>query len=118
MIGSIERLWQLVPTHQMVPVVMLVVGVTGSPDPSRRGATGYGGVLPVPSAPHAAAPAKLDPLLEQQRRDMRAARGRVLYSAGRAPQAIDAAQAKAAHKAPCPLQRVVQGRAARVSPTS
>jgi hypothetical protein len=115
MIGSIGRLWQLVPKHHMVPVVVLVIGTVGHPDPTRRPANGYGGILPVPSGPQTPAPTKLDPLLEQHRRDMRAARGRVLYTAGRAPQD---AQAKVAHKAPCPMQRIVQGRAARVSPTS
>jgi hypothetical protein len=114
MIGSIQRLWHLVPKRPLVPAMMLMIGVNVSPDPNRR-STGYGGVLPVPATPAPAAAGHPDPLLEQQRRDMRAARGRVLYAPGRAP---DAAPAKTAHKVTCPDQRIVQGRAARTSPTS
>jgi hypothetical protein len=114
MIGSIQRLWHLVPKRPLVPAMMLVIGVNVSPDPNRR-STGYGGVLPVPGTATPATASHPDPLLEQQRRDMRAARGRVLYGPGRAP---EAATAKTAHKVACADPRIVQGRAARTSPTS
>jgi hypothetical protein len=118
-VGSIGRVARLLTKHQVAPVMMLAICVN-VPDPSRR-VTGYGGVLPVPAssatAPATTAPtAHIDPVVEQQHRDARAVRGRVLYAAGSThaqPQAP-----KTAPKAPCPMQRVVQGRAAIVSPTS
>jgi hypothetical protein len=122
MIGSIESLCRLLARHSMVPVVMLVTGVNTTPDPTHR-ATGFGGVLPVPSSATPATTVRIDPLLEQHRRDVRASRGRVLYAAGHGPQgavqgAVQAAPTKASHKAPCPNQRFVQARAASASPTS
>lgn len=114
MIGSIERLWELIPRHPMVPVVMLVVGVHMSPDPTRR-ATGYGGVLTVPNTVEPLTANRIDPMLQQQRHDIRVARGRVLYAPGHASVA---AAARAAHREPCAVRRVVQGRAGSASPNS
>src|SRR4051812_30482951 len=114
MVWSIERIWRVVTKRPLVPAMMLVVGVT-TPDPNRRG-TGYGGVLPVPG-PSASAPAninRVDPLLDQQRRDTRAIRGRVLYAAGHAPRDTAAVHVAPPHKGPCPDQRVGQGRAPSV----
>jgi hypothetical protein len=124
MSGSIERLWRMIPRHQAVPVAMLVFGVYTAPDPTRR-PTGYGGVLPVPTAPASASTRRPDPLLEQQRRDIRASRGRVLYAPGHepaAPTAPAANQAKSAPRVSCPLQRIGEQRVgaqrvARTSPT-
>jgi hypothetical protein len=119
-VGSIERIVRLLTRNQVAPVMMLVVCVS-VPDPSRR-VTGYGGVLPVPtpSAPAPSAAPRLDPVLDQQHRDARSVRGRVLYATGTAPNAPHAQQAptRTPAKGPCPLQRVVQGRAASTSPTS
>jgi hypothetical protein len=115
MIRSIERLVRLLPARPMVPVMMLVVGVSVTPDPTRR-ATGYGGVLPVPTAsPAIGTSRRIDPLLDQQRRDVRAARGRVLYSADRTS---ETAMAKATPRHPCPDRRVVEGRSGIASPAS
>ncbi len=115
MFRSIQRLARLIPRLPVFPVAMVVVGIHGNPDPTRR-ATGYDGVLPVPVTAPALMPARhLDPLLEQQRRDMRAARGRVLYSAGKGP---DSTRARQAGKTPCPEHRVVQDRMAPSSPSS
>ncbi|MEO6878017.1 MAG: hypothetical protein ABI205_06010 [Gemmatimonadaceae bacterium] len=123
MSGPIERFWRMIPRHQVVPVAMLVFGVYAAPDPTRR-PTGYGGVLPLPTAATGAAAASTprpDPLLEQQRRDFRASRGRVLYAPGRGPGATAAAPAatpaKAAPKSPCPTRRVSEQHAARTSPS-
>jgi hypothetical protein len=120
MAGSIERLWRLIPRHQVVPVAMLVIGVYVAPDPTRR-PTGYGGVLPVPTAP-ASHTRRPDPLLEQQRRDIRESHGRVLYAPGRGPTtpapASAASRAKTAQKVPCPIQRVGDRRSLRTSPTA
>ena len=109
MIGSIERGWRHLTRSPLVPVVMLVVAVHGPVDPTRRNA-GYGGVLPVPApaATPASATPRADSFLDQQRKDVRAARGRVLYAAGHEPQA---AAPRAEHKDQCPERRVVQGRA-------
>ena len=117
MMGSIERIWRAVPKRPIMPAMMLVVSIN-TPDPNRRG-TGYGGVLPVPG-PSATAPAttRLDPILDQQRRDMRAIRGRVLYAAGHAPRDTSAVRTPPARKGPCPEQRVGQGRGSGVMPNS
>ena len=107
--GSIERIWQAIPRYQryqMVPVAMLMIGVLATPDPTRR-PTGYGGVLPVPTTPAPAKATHPDPLLEQQRRDLRASRGRVLYAPGHGPAAAStpaAAHKKVAPKTPCTMR--------------
>jgi hypothetical protein len=118
MMGSIERIWRVVPKRPLMPAMMLVVSVTIS-DPNRR-PTGYGGVLPVPG-PSATAPAastRLDPILDQQRRDTRAIRGRVLYAGGHAPRDTSATHTPPARKGPCPDQRVGQNRGPGVMPNS
>jgi hypothetical protein len=118
MMGSIERIWRVLPKRQFVPAMMLIVGVT-TPDPNRRG-TGYGGVLPIPG-PTASAPVpagRVDSLLDRHRRDMRAIRGRVLYAAGHAPRDTATLRPVPAHKGPCPEQRVGQGRTPNVMPNS
>ena len=117
MMGSIERIWRVVPKRPLMPAMMFVVSIT-LPDPNRR-PTGYGGVLPVPG-PSASAPAtstRLDPILDQQRRDMRAIRGRVLYAGGHAPRDT-ATRTPPARKGPCPDQRVGQNRGQGVMPNS
>src|SRR4029078_13306678 len=118
MMGSIERSWRAVPKRPIMPAMMLVVSIT-TPDPNRRG-TGYGGVLPVPGpSATATAPApRRDPILDQQRRDMRAIRGRVLYAAGHAPRDTSAVRTPPARKGTCPEQRVGQGRGSGVMPNS
>ena len=118
MLGLIERIWRVVPKRPVVPAMMLVVSIN-TPDPNRR-PTGYGGVLPVPG-PSATAPAtsgRIDPILDQQRRDTRAVRGRVLYAAGHAPRDTAAVRTPPAPKAPCPDQRVGQNRGQGVMPNS
>ncbi|HTE47327.1 MAG TPA: hypothetical protein VK636_18900 [Gemmatimonadaceae bacterium] len=118
-VGSIERIVRLLARRQVAPSVIMLVVCIGVPDPSRR-VTGYGGVLPVP-APSAPAPSttpRLDPVLDQQHRDARAIRGRVLYATGSARQMQQQQAPRTTPKAPCPLQRVVQGRAAIAAPNS
>src|SRR4051812_21161449 len=106
--GSIERIWQALPKRTTVSAMALVITIN-NPDPAHR-MTGYSGVVPLPGpAAAAAAPAgRVDPLL-QQRRDVRAARGRVLYAAGHAPRDT-ASHTVPSHKSPCPEQRIGQGR--------
>ena len=106
MAGSIERIWRVLPKRPLVSAMVLVVGIN-SPDPNRRD-TGYGGVLPVPgpTAATSAPTGRVDRILEQQRRDTRAVRGRVLYASGQAPRDTSAARQAPARKGPCPEQRV------------
>jgi hypothetical protein len=119
MIGSIERLWRRLPASQRATLTMmlLVTGVHGSADPARR-STGYGGVLPVPNCPQSSSSGRIDPSLEQRRRDARAERGRVLYSAGHGPKASTSSPSRAARKIPCPERRVSQRHAPPTPPNS
>jgi hypothetical protein len=117
MIGSIERIWRHITRRPFAPVMLLVVSVAGPTDPNRR-TTGYGGVLPVPgpAISTTASTARSDAPADQPRRDQRAARGRVLYADGRAPQ--QQVPAPTEHKAPCAERRVVQGRTPAPAPNS
>jgi len=117
MIGSVERVWRHMGVGPLVPIFMLVMVVRNpSPtDPSRRG-TGYGGVIPVPvSVGQANTATRPDPISEQQHRDQRSARGRILYATGRAPAPTTAPRSVA--KPQCD-RRVVQGRSSNSTPNS
>ena len=113
---SIERIWQALPKRTTVSAMALVITIN-NPDPTHR-PTGYGGVVPLPGPSASVAPVtgRVDPLL-QQRRDVRAARGRVLYAAGHAPKDTTSRTAQT-HKAPYPDQRVGQGRSSGSLPNS
>ena len=118
MFGSVERVWRHMSVRPLVPIFMLVM-VTRNPsptDPSRRG-TGYGGVIPVPvSAGPGITSTRPDPVPEQQRRDQRSARGRILYATGHAPATTTAP--RTVTKPQCE-RRVVEGRSsANSSPNS
>ena len=120
MTGSIERVWRNTTVRRMslMPMLMLVV-VHNPTDPNRKiTGTGYGGVLPVPAsaAVSPSANTRPDALLEQQHRDQRAARGRVLYASGRAPQVTTATRPEA--KQPRCERRVVQGKSPAPAPNS
>ena len=114
---SIERIWQALPKRTTVSAMALVITIN-NPDPTHR-TTGYGGVVPLPgpSAAVSAPTGRVDPLL-QQRRDVRTARGRVLYATGHAPRDTAASRTVQGHKAPCPDQRVGQGRSSGSMPNS
>jgi len=113
MIGSMERLGRHVRMRSVIPVAMLVVGVHAPTDPTRR-ETGYMGVLPVPVPAATSSVASREPVADQGRRDVRAARGRVLYAAGHVPRV---AEQRAERKAVCPERRVGQTKPAE-SPNS
>lgn len=119
MVESIGRRFRRIVKRPLVPLMVVVVGVHSPSDPARRG-TGYGGVLPVPG-PSITAPAtaaRIDPMLDAQRHDVRIARGRVLYAPGHEPaRATTPASRASARKSPCPQERVVQGRST-MSPNS
>ena len=105
---SIERVWRQMSVQSLMPVMMLVIVNRGPTDPARKN-TAFGGVLPIPApaAPATTASSRTENLLDQQHRDQRAARGRVLYATGRAPQ--QSAVVRAEVKPPCE-RRVVQGK--------
>ena len=65
-------------------------------------------LTPAPTAPAASSTTRSESPLDQQRRELRAARGRVLYADGRAEQLP--ATPKPEHKLQCPERRVVQSR--------
>ncbi|MEO9034493.1 MAG: hypothetical protein ABI442_03230 [Gemmatimonadaceae bacterium] len=120
MVGPIERIRRLLSNRAFVPVLMLVVCVNTQPDPTRR-ATGYGGVLPVPgpSAMPSPSSTKSDSAVVQNRRDVRAVRGRVLYAPGHAPHDTVALHDARAHKTECPVQqRMGQDRGAAAARSS
>jgi hypothetical protein len=115
MIATIEQVWRRVKQRPLVPLAMLVIGVRVPADPARRN-TGYVGVLPVPaSTAPATSMARTDAPVDQARRELRAARGRVLYAAGHEPQATTQ---RAERKAACPDHRVGQAKSAPTSPNS
>jgi hypothetical protein len=115
MIGSIERVWRRISRHSLVPVVVLV-GLHSPLDPTRR-ISGYAGVLTVPAPSPAAATAanRSESAPDHQRKDVRAARGRVLYSDGRSS-SIGAERTD--QKVPCAERHLVQRGQASSSPTS
>jgi len=109
MMRSMEAFRRQLSTRSVVPVLAVVAIVNSPIDPNRRAnGTGYGGVIPVPTA---AAPtttvARMDSLLDAHR-DNRTERGRVLYAAGHEPRSTTTA--KPAKKCPSPERRLVQGR--------
>lgn len=118
MVGSIERQLRRIVKSPMMPMMIIVVGVH-APDPNRRDA-GYGGVLPVPGPTSVitAATMRIDPMLNAQHREARIQRGRVLYASGHAPAATIPKAPRSDGKAPCPQQRVVQGRSTTASPNT
>ena len=115
MIATIEHVRRRLTRGSLAPFAMLVISIRVPSDPVRR-TTGYVGVLPVP-APTATASsvARSDQPIDQARREMRAARGRVLYADGHAPQA---ASQRAERKATCTDHRVGQSKAPSSSPNS
>jgi hypothetical protein len=114
MIATMEHVWRRLTQRPLVPLAMLVIAVKVPVDPARRG-TGYVGVLPVPTSSSPATVARTDPPVDQARRDVRAARGRVLYAAGHAPQ--DTVQ-RAERKPTCTDRRVGQSKPSSTSPNS
>ena len=114
MTGSIGRLrrWMQVPAASLF-VAIAVVGP--SKDPVRR-VTGYGGVLLVPRKAHSALPDH-DPMFDQKR-DARAARGRVLYSPGHVPASADVRAVHPTRRTPCPERSIAQARASASLPNS
>ena len=114
MIATIEHVWRRTQ-RPLVPFAMLVIVLRGPIDPTRR-TTGSVGVLPVPvpTSP-ATTVAHGDQPADQAHHDVRAARGRVLYAAGHAPQP---ASQRAERKATCTDRRVGQTKSPSALPNS
>jgi hypothetical protein len=115
MIATIEHVWRRLKELPLAKLAIVVIVVRIPADPARR-TTGYVGILPVP-APVAApsSVAKNDQPVDQARRELRAARGRVLYAEGHAPPATTQ---RAERKATCPDRRVGQTKSSSTSPNS
>jgi hypothetical protein len=105
MIATIEHAWRRFKQQPLVPLAILVIGIRVPADPARR-TTGSVGVLPVPApTTPASSVAHNDQATDQVRHDVRAARGRVLYAAGHAPQPTTQ---RVERKATCTDRRVGQ----------
>ena len=109
MIRSIVSLQRRLSARAIVPVFIVIAGVTAPNDTTRRPTgTGYGGVLPVPTPAGPIVTSSRPDAMVAPRHDGRVQRGRVLYAPGHEPATAVATKAR---KAPCPDRRVVQGHA-------
>lgn len=118
MVGSIERLSRQLRATHVAPMMLLVIGATGTPsDPIAKRVGGTAGVIAIPVLP--ASNAAGHDGASTERRDTRAERGRVLYAPGHAPRDTIAAPAvRATRKTSCVDQHAVKGRARNSAPTS
>jgi hypothetical protein len=122
MVGSIERLRRHIKVRHIAPMMLLVIGVPGTPDPIAKRIGGTAGVIAIPAtaAPNAAGHGDLLP--SDPRRDTRADRVRVLYAPGHAPHDTATATARPIRKQACADQQmvreVVRGHSRNSAPTS
>lgn len=116
MVGSIERLRRHLQVRSFAPMMLLVIGVPGTPDPIAKRVGGTAGVIAMPAVPPSAA-AHGDPMADG-RRDTRADRGRVLYAPGHAPHDSTAATARPVRKQACMEEQAMRGRGRNSAPTS
>ena len=121
MIATIEHVRRRLMRQSLAPFAMLVISIRVPSDPAHR-TTGYVGVLPVPAptttTSSTARSERSDQPVDQARREtreMRAARGRILYADGHAPQATSQ---RAERKATCTDHRVGQNKSPSSSPNS
>jgi hypothetical protein len=116
MVGLIERIRRQIQARNLAPMMLLVIGVTGTPDPTKR--IGTAGVIAIPALPATPSSSHGDLLPNEGRRDTRAERGRVLYSSGHAPRDTATAAARPIRKQACVEQQAVRGRSRNSAPTS
>lgn len=116
MFATMEHVRRRLMQQSLAPFAMLVIGIRVPTDPARR-TTGYVGVLPVPAPATTTVSTvpRSDQPVDQTRREMRAARGRVLYADGHAAQATSQ---RAERKATCTDHRVGQNKSPSSSPNS
>jgi hypothetical protein len=117
MIGLIERFRRRFVARSVAPLMLIAIVGPTHPGPIGRRASGNAGVIPLPgpATSSAAGMSRLDGIGDL-RRDTRADRGRVLYSAGK--MAHDNATVRTLHRRSCPEQRVVAARAPLATPAS
>lgn len=119
MVGSIERLRRQIRVQSLAPVMLLVIGVPGTPDPIAKRIGGTAGVIAIPATiPTPGATSHGDVLSGDPRRDTRAERGRVLYSPGHTPRDTASAATRPIRKQACVDQQAVQSRGRNPAPTS
>lgn len=115
MVGSIERLRRRIQVGSIAPVMLLVMGVSGTPDPIAKRIGGTAGVIAIPAtiAPNGTNRGDLLPGDAH-----RLERVRVLYAPGHAPHDTIAATARPIRKQACVDQQAVRGRGRNPAPTS
>lgn len=120
MVGSIERLRRQIRVRTFAPVMLLAIGVPGTPaDPIAKRIGGTAGVIAIPATiPAPSTGTHADGLSSDTRRDARAERGRVLYSPGHAPRDTVTAVARPIRKQACVDQQAVHARGRGPAPTS
>jgi hypothetical protein len=119
MVGSIERLRRQIRVRSLAPMMLLVIGVPGTPDPIAKRIGGTAGVIAIPATiPTPSATTHGDVLTGDVRRDTRAERGRVLYSPGHSPRDTATVAARPVRKQACVDQQAVHSRGRNPAPTS
>ena len=117
MVGSIERLRRRIQLSSIAPVMLLITGVSGTPDPAKR-IGGTAGVITIPATLPSSGTSHGDLLPGDPRRDTRAVRVRVLYAPGHAPHDTTAAAARPIRKQACVDQQAMRGHGRTPAPTS
>ncbi|HEY4304777.1 MAG TPA: hypothetical protein VGM82_09940 [Gemmatimonadaceae bacterium] len=119
MVGSIERLRRQIQVRNVAPMMLLVIGVSGTPDPIAKRIGGTAGVIAMPATTGTpSSSAHGDFLPNDPRRDSRADRVRILYPPGRAPRDTTTAAARPIRKQACVEPQAVRGRGRTSAPTS
>jgi hypothetical protein len=119
MVGSIERLRRQIRVRSFAPMMLLVIGVPGTPDPIAKRIGGTAGVIAIPATiPTPNGTSHGDLLPGDPRRDTRAERGRVLYSPGHTPRDTATAATRPIRKQASVDQQAVHSRGRNPAPTS
>jgi hypothetical protein len=118
MVGSIERLRRHIRVCNVAPMMLLVIGVPGTPDPIAKRIGGTAGVIAMPATAAPNGSAHGDLLPSDMRRDTRADRVRVLYAPGHAPRDTATAAARPIRKQACVDQQAIRTRGRNPAPAS
>lgn len=118
MVGSIERLRRRIQLTSIAPAMLLVFGVSGTPDPIAKRISGTAGVIAIPATAAPNAAGRGDLLTSETRRDTRFDRVRVLYAPGHVPHDTTVAAARPVRKQACADQQAMRGHGRTPAPTS